>query len=262
MCINYMSLPKDLLTFFVDDRKFILAKKTLNNYPDSLLTKIMNGSSTDDRVVVNRLQSLFYIDRDPEVFKYIVDYLRGYDLNINDKNLRDKVVNDLKLFGLYNDNDNDNKIGNNNVIVLDVPKNSDIDELKMGPEALHELLEDINNDNDNDNDNDKPNASLASFIDILSRQKKEQKKEQKSEFNQEQIIESLNNLNTDNISLELIHALSNDENIKQLIKKNSDVLSSDSSSLNSYLSDSDGNDVEVETQVSNKNKSSRYIEIN
>src|SRR6185437_3118969 len=105
-------IPTSLITFLVDDCKFTLSRRTFQLYPDSLLTKIVNHKVIDKTVTCDIVKkNIFYVDRDPESFKYIVDTIRGYDIgnpnNIENKNLCKKVIHDLEYFGLIRKEENE-----------------------------------------------------------------------------------------------------------------------------------------------------------
>lgn len=257
-----MSFPTDklLATFLVDDHKFVLTKMTLNNHPESLLTKIVNGDATDSSIIFNHQQSLFYVDRDPEAFKYIIDYHRGYDINMNaieNKNLQAKILHDLKYFNLYDIN----------TVVLNLTENN-MEDLKFGPDALNEMLE---SDQDQDQEEREVTPFLKQFIDNLSKIKETKLESGNMEnVDHEKITQLLNHLNggSTSIPLELIHNLSNDETMKQLIKKSQnikDVLSSESSSMDELVDvevSEEEEEKEDKKEVNSQSKSkARYIEI-
>jgi hypothetical protein len=89
-----------MYTIFLDNRKFMLTKHTINKYPDSLLAKIINDQATDPLII--KQADILYIDRDPLLFTYIVDTYRGYEMNIENNDLitKNNINNDLKYFGL------------------------------------------------------------------------------------------------------------------------------------------------------------------
>ena len=259
-------MSKSIITFSVDDRKFVLSRNTFQNHPESLLTQVVNLKVSDKSIVAAGPgpdhKSLFYVDRDPEAFKYVVDCLRGYDFNVNDienKNLRNKVIHDLEYFNLPI-----------NTIYLNIPE--DIEKIKFGSDALEDIMNNTDDINKEDmlqltNDlNEQNTPLLTQFIDILSKkeERSEKSNNKESEKNNEttkQLIDSLNqNLDEGSISIELMHALSNDENIKQLIKQFQDTISSPDSSSRDDNDDNLSEDSEdpknhiVKTNV-------RYIEI-
>ena len=95
-------LPNVIFTLYVDDCIFRLTRKTIEMYPNTLLINIINEKTTVDRIIKDGTD--LYIDRDPKSFAYVVDYLRNYDVNlddIKDEYFRRKVVDDLDYFDLY-----------------------------------------------------------------------------------------------------------------------------------------------------------------
>lgn len=87
-------------TLIVDDTKFFLSRKTIEK--SDILLNIIDGISTNDHFYIN--ENNIYIDRDSKSFSYIIDLLRGYDVNVNyivDFNLRKRVEDDAKYFGLH-----------------------------------------------------------------------------------------------------------------------------------------------------------------
>ena len=97
-----MANPNELFTLHVDDHIFTLTRKTIEMYPNTLLVNVIDNKTTVDRVI--RVGNDIYIDRDPKSFAYVVDYLRNYDINlddIKDDYFRRKVVDDLDYFDLY-----------------------------------------------------------------------------------------------------------------------------------------------------------------
>jgi|688.fasta_scaffold341822_2 hypothetical protein len=90
-----------LLTFHIDDIKFTITKSSLNNFPNSRLAKIINGNINDNFVYIDK--NNVYVNKDPRSFVYIIDILRGYDVNLDqndDPKLRKKIETDIKYFGL------------------------------------------------------------------------------------------------------------------------------------------------------------------
>lgn len=100
-----MSYRETLYTLYADDRKFMIKGESLDQFPESLLTKlIIEGES--NKYCFSDSNNNIYIDRDPISVAYIVNTYRQYDFdvdNIQDDELRNKVKTDLKLFGLYKD---------------------------------------------------------------------------------------------------------------------------------------------------------------
>lgn len=96
-------LTKNLITFIADDYKFILHRDTLNKHQNNIFIKIINKTKHDPYIIYDETTNTMYVDRDPISFSYIVDCIRGYGCqidNIQDINLRYKVLHDFKYFGL------------------------------------------------------------------------------------------------------------------------------------------------------------------
>jgi len=233
-----------LVTFLVDDKKFVLTKDTFDSYPKSLLSKIINYESSDKSIISDDKQvNLFYVNRDPKAFKYIVDHLRGYDIditNIKNKNLREKVLYDLKYFKLDYNND---------VVDLNF-EHKQIQEV-FGQEAIENIL----NSNDTDyQENDTP--LLTQFTELLTSKLEEQ--EQTIPLNNN-IVDLFNNLQNSladgSLSVDLMTALSNDENMKKIIKQ-SQVVEEESDTDSLEIE----SDEDVITVQQNRNKT-KYIDI-
>ncbi|ARF09490.1 BTB/POZ domain protein [Indivirus ILV1] len=180
----------ELVTFLADDRKFVLQKDTFNDFPNSLLTQVVNGETTDKTIYVDPLQkNLFYVNRNPKSFGYIIDHLRGYDIdldNINDKNLREKVLHDLKYYNL------DFKIINLNI-------ESNIPNDVFGKDNLVDMLNSTNEEYDRKNTH-----LLNKLQEVLEKQYCN-------------LENQTFNIDNGSISQDLINDLSNNEDIKKLI---------------------------------------------
>ena len=215
-----------LVTFLVDDKKFVLTKNTFDNHPDSLLTKIVK-SKTPDKYVVSDKYNNFYVDRDPEAFKYIVDVLRGYDIGSieeDDERLYNKVQHDLKYFNLKP------------IIYLG--------------DDLGDMLKEEYDENDT--------PMLDQFINVL--EKAEVKAAEVKPDNN--VIELI----SQGGGLHLMANLSNDVNMKQLVmeaKARDNVTMSDSVSDDAeFFSDGDEENNEENNEENVKTKSTaRFIEI-
>ena len=210
--------PSNLITFTVDDRKFILTRETLSKHSGNFFTQILNKTKQDATVVYDDLHNMLYIDRDPRSFAYIVDYLRGYFIyeeskldGITDMDLREKVKYDFKYFGLDNSQNSNQNLDD----VAEILKSTDesyndkeapfmkrfLDMLKSTSTSLSTS---INKTNDN---NSEINSEFNS--DIL----KSNDPEKINIF-----IEQVNGKLHGGNPAEIISTLSNDETIKNMIK--------------------------------------------
>jgi len=115
-----MNISEHLFTILVDNKKFVVTRATLLNYPESLLTKLVTNKKNDQYVAIDG--NTIYIDRDPESFTFVINFYRGYKFDIEeitDNVLKSKVIADLRYFGLYKDiislnltdGDEDNEVG-------------------------------------------------------------------------------------------------------------------------------------------------------
>lgn len=230
----------NLVTFLVDDRKFVLTKDTFNDYPHSLLTQIINHETNDKTIYVDPSNNnVFHVNRDPKAFKYIVDHLRGYDVNLDNiksHNLRAKVLQDLKYFNI------DYKIINLNV------DTEPVNEI-FGEEALESLLNPIGHEYNRNN-----TPLLNQYQESLEKQF-----ETKTETESENVSNLMNELNKnyDNGSMpvELINTLSNNDDIKKMIIE----------SQLEKVPDSDTDSLEIKSDNDDETSyktTERYIEIN
>lgn len=208
----------NLYTFHIDNTKFVLNKDIFNNYPDCLLTKILKNEIKDISVIPDKIdKSVYYIDRDPESFKYIIDHLRGYTVqpdNIKDINLRNKVQYDMKYFGLHF-----------NTIYL----NLSLTDLSQVDLSLTDL-EPITN-------TEIINTPLLNQLDTLLKESKNTPL--KDSINKRPLKELVNdfvNSNNEEIPYSLINDLSNNDDLKEIIKKSIE---------NEKLNDSDTESLEL-----------------
>lgn len=103
-----MATENDFYTILIDDYRFTLLKSTLINNNSFLISRMIMTNEKNDFIKING--NTIYIDKDPLSFKYVLDKIRGYEIeidNINDNNLKKKVINDLNFFGLNNENKKD-----------------------------------------------------------------------------------------------------------------------------------------------------------
>ncbi|KAJ3285006.1 BTB/POZ domain-containing protein kctd6 [Borealophlyctis nickersoniae] len=70
-----MSNRDETVSFNVGGRLFTTSKTTLNMHPDSMLTRMVNFPKNDG-------QSTFFIDRDPDLFAVVLNYLRTNELHL------------------------------------------------------------------------------------------------------------------------------------------------------------------------------------
>lgn len=92
-------MDQKLITFTLDTKKYTISSHSLLKFKDSLLYKAINGIEQCHLIYVDN--NNVYIDRDPKSFSYIVDILRGYDVDveeIKDMRLKNKVWTDLQFY--------------------------------------------------------------------------------------------------------------------------------------------------------------------
>lgn len=110
-----LSMGGKMITLHVDNSRFYISPKTLDDHKKTVLYRAIINNETDPRVFISRKGDLLgssnlpevYIDADDDSFKYIVSYLRGYqdDRIFNSNILKGKVYYDAKYFkidGLVN----------------------------------------------------------------------------------------------------------------------------------------------------------------
>ena len=109
----------NMFIIHVDDKIFTLMRKTIESYPNTLLARaITQTGASFEHQYVRVCGSDIYVDRDPESFKYVIDRLRNYEINldsITDEYFKRKVIDDLDYFDLLcafdgNDDGDDIKI--------------------------------------------------------------------------------------------------------------------------------------------------------
>lgn len=190
----------NLITFLVDDHKFVLNKDTFNNHPDSLLTKIIKNETKDPSIIQDKLnRSIYYVDKDPESFRYIIDHLRGYTIqldNIKDINLRNKVHHDMKYYNLPL-----------NIIHLNIKLSPDL--------TVVDDIDTILNSTDKKY-NKKDTPLLNQFEKILTDQNHNYQTE--SNNNLKELVNTFIQ-NDGNIPMSLMTDISNNPELKQLIMK-------------------------------------------
>lgn len=193
----------NLITFLVDDRKFVLNKDTFNNHPDSLLTKIIKNETKDPSIIQDKLnRSIYYVDKDPESFRYIIDHLRGYTIqldNIKDINLRNKVQYDMKYYNLPL-----------NIIHLNI---------KLSPDLT--VVDDIDTIlNSTDKKYNKKDTPLLNQLEkiLTDQNQNHQNYQTESNNNLKELVNTFIQ-NDGNIPMSLMNDISNNPELKQLIMK-------------------------------------------
>lgn len=235
----------NLVTFLVDDRKFVLTKDTFDDYPHSLLTQIINRETQDKSILQDSINdNTFHVNRDPKAFKYIIDHLRGYDVDIDtikNSNLKNKVLHDLKYFNI------DYKIIN-----LDVSSMSTPVDFMSGQDAIENIL---NSTHEEYNEKDTP--LLTKFGELLN--VKAQTNENAT-LNIAELVNGISNgLENGSIPIDLINELSNSQEFKNIIKNaQNDALSEAESETESIEIKSD-NDSDSSNHANSTKE--RYIEI-
>jgi hypothetical protein len=91
-------MDKKYYTIIVDDTKFTILKATLAKYSDSTIYKCIMGKLDDQRICING--DLIYIDADIDSFKYIISYIRGYQVVDIPPVLQRKVYYDATHFNI------------------------------------------------------------------------------------------------------------------------------------------------------------------
>lgn len=92
-----------MYNIFVDDKKFTLSKKTLDNHTESLLYQVIVNNEISD--ITKKDVDNIYIDTDPLIFSIIIKLIRGYEVNVsNDENMYKDTLEDIKKFNINSDN--------------------------------------------------------------------------------------------------------------------------------------------------------------
>ena len=251
-----MSFRNELLTFYIDDHKFSLAKSLINNYPESHLLKIINGTIKDKYIMVDKND--VYVNKDPEVFTYIIDILRGYDFvidDIKDNRLKCKLDNDLKYFGLH-------QTTTEPIIEPILEPKKDVMEINNIENMLNNINEEYQEDppliktlfnipkkntpkreQHVNNTNTEMLSELATGINTNLLNSNDQNKI--NEF-----IKSVDNQLYGGNSIGIIQALSNDENIKNMLNEYNNKTNDDESDVGSL----EFNDSDCETTETVENK--------
>lgn len=95
-----MQSTNNFYTISIDDKIYMVGEHSLNSYPSSLLHDVINGQF-DKAITYHQPSKTLFIDRDPTSFSYVVDVLRGYDFNpelIKDACLLNKINQDFKYY--------------------------------------------------------------------------------------------------------------------------------------------------------------------
>ena len=66
-------IPSRIISFNVGGTAFATSRQTLMKYPDSMLARMCNT----DVPVAKDSNGAYFIDRDPEMFRLILNYLRN-----------------------------------------------------------------------------------------------------------------------------------------------------------------------------------------
>ena len=99
----------DLFKIHVDDKLFVMTRRTIESNPESLLARAIRENEKYDYlgeeykyVVVDGFD--VYVDRNPESFVYVINKLRNYEIDLDsvtDIILKKQIVDDLDYFDLY-----------------------------------------------------------------------------------------------------------------------------------------------------------------
>src|SRR3989304_773970 len=89
-----------MYTFYVDNSKFFISDKTLDQFKDSLFYKVIKQNKKCDKIKF--VDNNVYIDACEDSFKYLIQFMRGYqDESIyDDSNLLRKIRFDASEFGI------------------------------------------------------------------------------------------------------------------------------------------------------------------
>lgn len=230
-------MQPQLFVIRVDNDIFFLTYHTISKYQNSLLFKVLVTDQFHDRIV--KKKNIVYIDADPDVFRIIISYLRGYPIDFDNisQDLKKKINYDAKYFQL-----------NDLVEIFEGESNSKNDN------ALTEESIDEKNSINNSENNEEEFKTLFN-IDNEIEEKKENKKEDKTEEEQyKSFIYKTNNTNNE-INTECL--LSRDKTeIEKLINKIQDKLTLTNEAFNVI------NTISTDKNICNilKNYNSQYQE--
>jgi hypothetical protein len=155
--------------FHVDDKTFVLMRETIESYPNTLLAKGIQNPNFKDKYIKISGNDI-YIDRNPESFKYVIDRLRNYEINldsITDEFFKRRVIDDLDYFDLFcpfDDSSVDIKINNLKPEINDF----------LFPDKIPECLDEINDSTPNPIDLMMKLSTNEELINSLKTQKKDE----------------------------------------------------------------------------------------
>lgn len=73
----------DTVTFCIGGRVFVTRRATLYRLPDSRLYMIANRAESETaNGMVNKESPVYFFDRDPEIFRFVLDYYRTGELHL------------------------------------------------------------------------------------------------------------------------------------------------------------------------------------
>jgi len=244
------TFENELLIINIEDKKFMINKTFINNYPNSRLAKIIN-KSIDDKYVIIKNNNI-YINKDPEVFMYILDMLKGYELNmedITDNRLKNKIISDLRYFGLYDEFQNQKSYtsikSNPSVISIEGINQIDIDfddieNIEDMLQTKEEPYEIINN-----------NSLSENIFKFDTNVLKSNNSDKINEF-----IKSIDEQLLAGNSLEVITSLSNDPIIKNILINNlQNIYESDAESIEDLNNINSSENYDDKEQIENFSKS-------
>lgn len=88
------------ITISVQQKLFYLFTDRLKHEPQSKLYKMVFCNYLDESIIVHK--GVYYLDRDPDSFKHVLDYIRGYPIPQLPQNLTQRLIVDAEYFELPN----------------------------------------------------------------------------------------------------------------------------------------------------------------
>lgn len=91
----------EYFTIICDDKKFVVFDSTIRKNKNNLFYQVIYGGITCDFIKYEPAYGNLYIDRDPNIFSWVILKLRGYNIKYNYLETADidNILSELKLFG-------------------------------------------------------------------------------------------------------------------------------------------------------------------
>lgn len=94
-----MDKNKEIVYLNVGGTKFATSKQTLISVENTFFTSLLSHDLNDLIPALKDHEGCFFIDRDPDLFKVILNYLRSGQLNVDNVNL-DTLLHEAEFYGI------------------------------------------------------------------------------------------------------------------------------------------------------------------